>query len=82
MRFPPRLGEPSRRNRVLEARPNRFGVGVGELDADDGAQRYGGEVGWRGVRPFGVPHVDDEAAGVAVGVLTCRSQCRPASGKW
>src|SRR5438309_999496 len=54
---------------VLEERPYRFGVGVVEFDADDVAQRYGGEVGrWR-VRPFGVPDVDEKAPGCAVGVL-------------
>src|SRR5512132_2418987 len=53
---------------VLEQGAQLVGVGVAELHADDVTQRDRGELGRRRPGPLGVPHVDDEAAGVVAGV--------------
>src|SRR5512132_1846804 len=53
---------------VLEQGAHLAGVGVAELHADDVTQRDRGELGRRRPGPLGVPHVDDEAAGVVAGV--------------
>ena len=65
---------------VLEQGAHLVGVGVAELDADDVTQRDRGELGRRRPGPLGVPHVDDEAAGVVAGVLAPAAGRRGPSG--
>jgi hypothetical protein len=54
---------------VFEESPHDDGVGVAEFHTDDVAERNLGKVRRWGVRAFGVPHVDDETAGLVVRVL-------------